>query len=179
LKKLLINKAILEELFKENYKGLYYHAYSFTNDSDVSKDIVNDVFEQIWNRRDGIDITYSIKSLLYSMTKNKAINYLRHEEVKKKYSDYQISSSSTVEEDYRDHEALIDKIKTAIEELPPQGRTVFKMCFIENKRYKEIAEELGLSVNTVKTHISKSLKRLREDFSGELLLLFISVKKNG
>jgi len=51
------------------------------------------------------------------------------------------------------------------------------MCFIENRRYKEIAEELGLSVNTVKTHISKSLKRLREDFSGDLLLFFISIKK--
>ncbi|MCZ4695580.1 RNA polymerase sigma-70 factor [Ancylomarina euxinus] len=177
MKKLLINKAILEELFKENYKGLYYHAYSFTNDSDVSKDIVNDVFELIWKKRDNIDITYSIKSLLYSMTKNKAINYLRHEEVKKKYSDYKIDSSEMVEEDYRDHEALITKIKAAIEELPPQGRIIFKMCFIENRRYKEIAEELDLSVNTVKTHISKSLKRLRNDFSGEILLFFISTKK--
>jgi RNA polymerase sigma-70 factor (ECF subfamily) len=173
----LINKAILEELFKENYNGLYYHAYSFTNDSDVSKDIVNDIFELIWIKRRNIDITYSIKSLLYSMTKNKAINYLRHEEVKKKYSDYTINSSDMIEEDYREHEGLISKIRLAIEELPPQGRTIFKMCFIENRRYKEIAEELGISVNTVKTHISKSLKRLRHDFPGEMLLFFLSIKK--
>lgn len=111
------------------------------------------------------------------MTKNKAISYFRHEEVKKKYNDYTIDSSDMIEEDYREHEGFISKIKLAIEELPPQGRTVFKMCLIENRHYKVIAEELDISVNTVKTHISKSLKLLRHDFSGEMLLFFISAKK--
>jgi len=177
LKKLLINKAILEELFKENYNSLYYYAYSFTNDSDVSKDVVNDVFEQLWKKRKGIDITYSIKSLLYSMTKNKAINYLRHEQVKKKYFDFHMESSSMIEEDYRDYDSIIEKIKSAIEKLPSQGQIIFKMCYIENRKYKEIAEELGLSINTVKTHLSNSLKRLRKEFKGELLLFFLSIIK--
>ena len=111
------------------------------------------------------------------MTKNKSINYLRHEKVKKKYIDYTIDSSDMIEEDYREYEGLISKIRLAIEELPPHGRTVFKMCFIENRRYKEVAEELGISVNTVKTHISKSLKRLRNEFPCEMLLFFIFAKK--
>jgi len=178
LKKGLINKAILEELFNTYYNSLYYHAYSFLNDSEISKDIVNDVFEYIWENRNTIDISYSLKSLLYSMVKNKAINHIRHQEVKKKHFNFEISKSEIAEDDYQEHDTLIEKLMQAIEELPPKAGLVFKMCFIENLSYKEIAAELGVSVNTVKTHITKSLKRLREDFNQELLLFFFCSENN-
>lgn len=177
MKKLLLNKTILETLFKENYKGLYYHALSFIKDEDASKDLVNDVFEYFWVNRKDIDISYSAKSLLYSMVKNKAINYLRHEDVKRKHMDFEISSAKPEFEEYENYEPLIDKIKESIGNLPPQGRVVFDMCFIQNYSYKEIAEELDVSVNTVKTHISKSMKKLREQFSEEILLFFLFLKK--
>jgi RNA polymerase sigma-70 factor (ECF subfamily) len=177
LKKLLLNKAILEQLFKENYKGLYYHALSFIKDEDASKDLVNDVFEYFWVNRKDIDISYSAKSLLYSMVRHKAINYLRHEDVKRKHMDFQLSHSSMEEKEYENYEPLINKIKLAIGNLPPQGRIVFEMYFIQNYSYKEVAEELDVSVNTVKTHISKSIKKLREQFSEEILLFLLFFEK--
>lgn len=65
----------------------------------------------------------------------------------------------------------------AIEQLPPQGRAVFKKCFIENLSYKEAAEELNVSVNTIKTHVNHSLKRLRKDLDRDVLLFFLQVRK--
>lgn len=173
MKKLLLDKTILEELFKENYKGLYYHALSFIKDENASKDIVNDVFEYFWINRKDIDISYSAKSFLYSMVRNKAINYLRHEEVKRKHINFQLSNANLELEEYENNESLIDKIKVSIGNLPPQGRVVFDMCFIQNYSYREIAEELNISINTVKTHISKSMKKLREQFSEEILLFYL------
>ena len=144
---------------------------------DASKDLVNDVFEYFWKNRQDIDISYSAKSLLYSIVKNKALSYLRHEDVKRRHAEFRLSSTSLEEQDYEDHEPLVDKIKMAIGDLPPKGREVFEMCFIQNFSYKEIAEELDVSVNTVKTHISKSLKKLREQFTEDILLFFLFLKK--
>ncbi len=174
---MLLNKTILETLFKENYKGLYYHAMSFIKDEDASKDLVNDVFEYFWVNRKEIDISYSAKSLLYSMVRNRAINYLKHEDVKRKHVDFQIANSTQELEEYENYELLIDKIKQSIKNLPPQGRIVFDMCFVQNYSYKEIAEELDISINTVKTHISKSMKKLREQFPEEILLFYLFLKK--
>ena len=176
MSRLLINTSILEELFKENYNSLYYHAYSFINDQELAKDIVNDVFEEVWKKRDKIDISYSPKSFLYSMVKNKCINHLRHQEVEKKYMSRAMHSSE-YDDDYKDYDPILEKIMKAIEQLPPQARTVFKKCFIENLTYKEAAEELEVSVNTVKTHVANSLKRLRQDLDRDLLLFFLHFQK--
>jgi RNA polymerase sigma-70 factor (ECF subfamily) len=81
------------------------------------------------------------------------------------------------EKEYENYEPLINKIKLAIGNLPPQGRIVFEMYFIQNYSYKEVAEELDVSVNTVKTHISKSIKKLREQFSEEILLFLLFFEK--
>ena len=114
---------------------------------------------------------------MYRMVKNKSINHLRHQEVENKYLSYAMLRNDQYDDYYKDYDSLLEKIRKAIEELPPQGKAVFKKCFIENLSYKEVAEELGVSVNTVKTHVSKSLKRLREDFSGDILLLFLQFSK--
>lgn len=175
--KLLINKTILEELFKEHYNSLYYHAQSFLNDSEVAKDTVNDCFEEVWNKRNQLDISYSLKSFLYSMVRNRSLNYLKRQEVEKKYISRTLHSSGYGEDEYQDYDSVLVEIGKAIEELPPQGRSVFKKCFIENLSYKETAEELNISVNTVKTHITNSLKRLRQDLNRDLLLFFLQVSK--
>lgn len=175
--KLLINRTILEELFKEHYNSLYYHAYSFLNSSEAAKDIVNDCFEEIWDKRNKIDVSYSLKSFLYSMVKNRSLNYLKRLDVEKKYIDRTLYKSEYGEEEYQDFDAVLNEIMKAIEQLPPQGRVVFKKCFIENLSYKETAEELNVSVNTVKTHVTNSLKRLRQDLDRDLLLFFLHVSK--
>lgn len=167
-KQVISNKTI-EKWFKDYYKSLYYFADSYINDSETAKDIVNEVFEQIWNKRKEIDLNTSIKSLLFTMVKNKAINHIRHKEVKNKYYNAEKLKPdiATDTDEAEEHEKLIKRIKQSIEELPPKASDVFKMCFIQNMSYKEIGEELDVSINTVKTHLKKALKRLREEYRDE------------
>lgn len=169
-----INKQKFEKLFRENYESLYYHALSFLNDSEASKDIVNDVFEYVWSKSSELDFSYSVKPLLYRLVRSNCIDFIRHKEVKKKYHDFKISRNELFDEDYEGYERLIEDLSKAVENLPEQSRLVFKKCFLDGKKYKEVAEELGISINTVKTHITKSLKRLRGEFKDEILLYFFS-----
>lgn len=172
-----INKHNFEKLFRDNYEKLYYHSLSFLNDEEASKDIVNDVFEHIWSKRSEFDFSYSIKPLLYKMVQSNCIDYIRHKKVKKRYHDYMVVRNELFEEDYEDYDKLIERLRMAIENLPDQSRIVFKKCYIEGKRYKEVGKELGISINTVKTHVSKSLRRLRRDFQNDILLYFFSFRK--
>lgn len=175
--RLLINKTNFEQLFKENYNSLYYYAYSIVNDNELAKDLVNDSFEEIWSRRKKLDISFSLRSFLFKVVKNRCLNYLRKQEVEQKYIDrakHNISDS----DEFKDYEPVLAEIMKAIEQLPEQGRKVFTKCFIENLTYKEVAEELNISVNTIKTHITNSLKRLRNDLDKDSLLFFYFFKKN-
>ena len=80
---------------------------------------------------------------------------------------YTLSDDSTREE-------LLERILTRIDQLPDRCGEVMRLCFIECKKYKEIAEELNISVNTVKTHITTGLKTLRDEFPTSLLLLLLA-----
>ncbi|MBI9057193.1 MAG: RNA polymerase sigma-70 factor [Labilibaculum sp.] len=176
MSRLLLNKTNFEELFKENYDSLFYYAYSIVNDDELAKDLVNDSFEEIWNRRKKLDVSYSIKSFLYRVVKNRCLNHLKKQEVEQKYID-RAKHTNAGQDEFRDYEPVMAEIMKAIEQLPEQGRKVFTKCFIENLSYKEAAEELNVSVNTIKTHVKSSLKRLRNDLDKESLLFFLLFKK--
>ncbi|MCY1636550.1 RNA polymerase sigma-70 factor [Marinifilum sp. D737] len=173
MSRLLLNRTNFEQLFKEHYDSLYYYAYSIVNDDELAKDMVNDSFEEIWNRRNKLDISYSLKSFLYRMVKNRCLNHLKKQEVERKYIDRSKQSISEELDEYKDYEPVMAEIMKAIEQLPEQGRKVFTKCFIENLSYKEAAEDLNVSVNTIKTHVVNSLKRLRKDLDKDSLLFFL------
>lgn len=178
MSRLLINKTNFEQLFKEHYNCLYYYAYSIVNDDELAKDMVNDSFEEIWNRRNKLDISYSLKSFLYQVVKNKCLNHLKKQEVEQKYMDRAKHSIYGEEDEYKDYDSVMAEIMKAIEKLPEQGRKVFTKCFIENLSYKEAAEDLNVSVNTIKTHVVNSLKRLRNDLDKDSLLFFFLFGKS-
>lgn len=173
------DKKSFETIFKESYRGLYLHALSFVREEEDAKDIVNDVFEYLWNHYDQIDISVSVNPLLYRLVRNRSLDFLRHEKTVEKFRVYQSFFSLEQAEDYKEYEELIQKVMALIESMPPQTRMVFMKCFVERKKYKEAGDELNISVNTVKTHISKALRILREQFSDEeMLILTIIFKKS-
>ena len=83
------------------------------------------------------------------------------------------------EEEYEEHEELLAKVMRVIENMPVQTATVFRKCFLEKKKYQEAGDELNISINTVRWHITKAMKLLRESLSGEemVLLYVLFVKK--
>lgn len=171
-----LNKHLFESLFKQHYEELLYHSLSIVNSDDIARDIVHDSFVYLWKIKKDIDLSYSLKSYLYKIVRNNSLNFLKHKKVEQKYKDYVINMSSETAIDLEQHEARIVKLEHKLKALPPRTREVIEKCFIEGFKYKEVAEELGISLNTVKTHISNGLKTLRTELSEDIILFFIYLK---
>lgn len=164
-----------EVLFKQYFKSLCFHAMSFVKDEDVAKDIVHDVFLNVWNHRFSIDFCQPMAPYLIGLTRNRSCNYLDHLKVKDRHAQHELTFAELCSEaDASGQEELIAQVMERIDRLPERCREVMRLCFLECKKYKEIAEMLDISVNTVKTHITTGLKILRDEFSSSGLILFFS-----
>ena len=171
-------KGIFEQLFRENYIRLCYHAYSFLNDEEAAKDAVNDVFEKVWVNFEKIERTQSVLPLLYTLVRNHCVSLLRHKKVRERLNQELRLKDEATDEGYMEYELLIERLRQSVEKLPGQTKVVFRMCFLDGKKYQETADALAISINTVKTHINKALRILREEYSDySLLLVILSSKK--
>ncbi len=166
-------KGIFEQLFRENYIRLCYHAYSFLNDEEAAKDAVNDVFEKVWVNFEKIERTQSLLPLLYTLVRNHCVSLLRHKKVRERFNQELRLKDEATDEGYMEYELLIERLRQSVEKLPGQTKVVFRMCFLDGKKYQETADVLAISINTVKTHINKALRILREEYSDYSLLLVI------
>lgn len=168
------------KIFDETYDSLYHYSVSIINDHDDAKDIVHDAFVYAWNNRSGLDFSQSIKPYLLKVVKNYSLNYIRNKTIREKHHDILLRSVDEISiPDFDKHDELIERIKRAIDNLPEQCAKVFKLSVYDGLKYKEIGVKLDISVNTVKTHISKALKILRNELgeNAMLLLLFSSSRK--
>ncbi len=177
---LLEKKRYFEQLFRESYSRLYYYALSFLNDDERAKDVVSDVFEIVWKGRDRLEFSTSLVPFLYKLVRNACLDELRHEKTAQRFAAYMREEPEAVDESkHLEYELLIDRIHRAVEQLPTQTRNVFKRCFLEGKKYQDAGAEFGITVNTVKAHVMKALRILREQFSGEeFILLFLCFRKS-
>ncbi len=164
------NEAALEKVFRIVFKPLVYYATEITGHSYLAEEIVQDVFMKIWEKRSEISINGSFKAYLYSAVHNKALNTIR-ELNSRKASVNQPCSEKMMEflsETFCSDDNFIDKIfcdeteiiiEIAIRELPPQCREVFCKSRFEKMKNSEIAVKMGISENTVKTHIYRALQK--------------------
>lgn len=169
-------------IYKHHYTLLCKIAYEFLKDDFLAETTVDDAIFHLWEIRETVDITVSLRSYLVQAVRNRCINYLNLErekrEIRFSVADRQNEWSDSVflSDDYPlgrllENE-LEQEIKKAIDRLPDKCRTVFQKSRFEEKRYEEIAEELGISINTVKYHIKSALSLLSADLSKYLLMLF-------
>ncbi len=160
-----------EALFRTYHSRLYFYALNILNNQANAEDIVEDVFSYLWENYEEIVGDTSPLPLLYSLVKSRCVDFLRHCDVKERFKET-ISLQSEYEnelEEGAEHHERIEQIMKAIEVLPPQTRKVFEACFLHGKKYKEVSLEMDISVNTVKTHITRALSFIRkktEKFSG-------------
>lgn len=152
-----------EALFRANYTRLYFYALNIVNNPECAEDIVEDTFGYLWENYDRVVGDASPLPLLYSLVRNSCIDHLRHCDVKSRYESNITQTARVWEENMEDeeHQERISKVMSAITQLPPQTRKVFEACFLHGKKYKEVAEEMDISINTVKTHISRALAFIR------------------
>lgn len=169
-----------ECFFKEYMHQLYSYALGFMKEKEPAEDIVQDVFVYFWNNRRKILYTGSVYAYLQRAVKNACINKRMREEVERKYRQ-EILFTEEEAFDWRDVEAaqqIRQKLLDAIDRLPERCKQIFTMSCLDGLKYKEIAEQMGISENTIKTQVKLAYKKLREDanVSGdELAILLILV----
>ena len=146
---------------------------------DLSRSLVQEVFVDLWTKRERITLKYSIKSYLYNAVRNRSVDYLRAAKKSVKLSavsdQLQTSFTDPVEE-----AELADQINKSINELPEKCKEVFVLCRIEGLKYSQIAEKLNISVKTVEMQMGIALKKLRDKLSDiqlVKLLFYIFLKK--
>lgn len=172
-------------LYDQHYQILCHVAAQYVKDDFLAETIVGDVIFHIWEIRESLIISSSIRNYLMTCVKNRCLDYLNSQ-----YNQKEMMMSSSGLQDFPvinyikgdDYPLgkLLDKelegeIMKAISRLPDECRRVFQLSRFEEKKYDEIASELGVSVNTVKYHIKRALALLHEDLgkylAGAILLL--------
>lgn len=164
-----------DALFREYYPMAVLHAQRYVQDVNAARDIAQQVFMKIYEKKDTLQIKISFKAYLFRAVGNTALTYLKKEQTHSRHSEAAFALKSTAIEDNDPvaYEQLATKIKEIIEALPPRCQLIFKMNRLEGKRNREIAEELGLSIRTVEAQISQALKQLRKKLPKELLTILI------
>jgi RNA polymerase sigma-70 factor (ECF subfamily) len=160
------DEACFQQAFNTYYEKLCDFAFTLLRDMDEAEDAVQSIFLKIWEKRDSLMITNTLKSYLYRAVHNHCINQLEHREIKQKHIQFSTyrGAGDLQQPDIFPHE-LESKIQSVIDQLPEQCGIIFKMSRYEELRYAEIAAKLGISVNTVENQISKALKILRTQLS--------------
>ncbi|MBN2519591.1 MAG: RNA polymerase sigma-70 factor [Bacteroidales bacterium] len=151
-----------EELFIQFFPALCAYAKNTLKSHYMAEEIVKDTLIKIWEKRESINFSNSLKYYLFKSVLNSCLNYIRHQNIHKEYeSNFKYTEEPVYEEnDYKTE--LIGQLLIWVEELPEQCKKVFKMSRFEGYTYEEVATKLKISVKTVEAHIGKALKYLRE-----------------
>lgn len=169
-----------EQLFKMHYKALHAYASVMLNHDSHAEEIVQGMFLKLWEKKESLSVQTSVKAYLYKCVYNDCLNYIQHKKTVLKYQDhtvYTMKDTVAKTSDKLEHDELQHRLKEALNDLPEQCRTIFQMSRFEELKYKEIAEQLGISIKTVENQMGKALKILRlklVDFLPALLFLFNS-----
>ena len=175
-----LNKTDFEEAFKTYFKPLTAFAYKFVKDTDDAKSIVHDVFMKLWEKRDDIDMSRSVKSYLFTSVNNRSLNFIRDH---KKFTHEEL----IIENQHDEHWEVADKLSTVdiqqkvdntLNKISPKAKEVFLMSRNEGLKYREIAEKLNVSVKTVETHMSTALKELRKNLKEYLTVILFLIINN-
>ncbi len=166
------DRIAFNELYRQYYLSLRSYAELFL-DEEESEDVVQDVFLNVWLRKEGLDDSQSLQGYLLRSVYNSSLNVLKK---KGRSNDYRSVYEQEIEEigyKYYDPDAndvirklynqdLRAEINTAINNLPARCREVFTLSYLHDIPSKEISLQLGISLSTVDNHIYSALKLLRE-----------------
>ncbi len=180
-----MNNKLLEELakgddnafrllFENYYASLVIFAETYVKDEEKARDIVQDVFLILSDRKEIFKSIDNLKSYLYTAVKNRSLKFLKHEKVKDKYQKHVLYTSDFSEEEFS-NKVLIEEayrqLYLSIEKLPPQTQRVYKLA-LKGLKNQEIADELNISIETVKTHKQTGKKQLQK-YMKDLMFIFL------
>lgn len=159
------------EIFRDLYPALSFYSSRLVRE-DEAEDIVQEAFIELWKHKDEIDDESHIKAFLYRIVYTRALNSIKHQSVVqnhaesiKKLNEYKLNYYNPETNDVINKiegDEMRNQIADAINELPTKCREVFILSYHHDKKNKEIATLLGISIRTVEVHLYKALKTLRQ-----------------
>jgi len=166
------NEKAFDAVYRHYYGGLCAFASQYVSAANC-EEIVQDVMMWLWENRQTIANELSLKSLLFTITKNKCLNHISHLQVKQRVHEklYQKFVTQFEDPDFYIPGELMEKLDQVIKSLPEDYRKSFEMNRFEDLTYKEIAEKLDLSEKTIAYRISQALKILRKEMKDYLPFL--------
>jgi len=163
---LILNSDVkgIEYAFHKYYEPLCLHGLRYLRDRHKVEDLVQDLFHDLWKKRENINIKSSLSGYLKTSIRNRIINHAKSKRMDFAEEDeikgFKVDEANTQQN--MENMELEEYLHSVIEQLPEKCRMVFVMSRFEELSYKEIAEKLEISPKTVENQISKALKVLRE-----------------
>lgn len=158
-------KRDFSSFFKENYTRLYFYALRFIPDSEICKDIVSDSFHFMWENIDSVKMNTAL-TYLYTHIRFRCIDHIRQTKMKNMNIPSYIAMLEEWQiADWNESEERIQTIMQLIAKMPPPTQKIMEECYLNNKKYREVAQMMGISESGVRKHIIKGLSIIREYFS--------------
>lgn len=175
------DEAAFKVLYNRYVPRLYYFIHEYISQSDLVENIVQDTLLVLWDRRSSLSDDTNLAAYLFTVAKNNCLYKLRDARYRTKMYDssdsgdlemrVNVDALSSLDTSVLTFSEIERIIADTLNKLPPQCRIVFNLSRFEEKKYKEIAEELNISVKAVEGHISKALKLFRVNLKEFLLLV--------
>ncbi|WP_423737507.1 RNA polymerase sigma factor [Chitinophaga caseinilytica] len=152
-----------DALFLKYYKVLCANAFWFLQQEHEAKDLVQTFFMDIWDKKLYLQFNGDVKGYLHMAVKNRCLNHLKRQKIR---DGHQEAFSSLQDESWRPEQEgsggeYYRQLQSSLEQVTGQKRMAIHMVYMEGKRYQEAADEMGISVNSFKTHLKRGLKLLR------------------
>ena len=178
---MLINNNSFKFFFQEYFEPVFQFAQKYTEDEAIARDIAQDSFIKLYERRANFDAMEKAKSFVYTTARNLCLDYLKHKKIEHQYAESVKTEGEETEEQFFMEEVTYQEtlriLRAAIDELPPQTREVI-LVSLDGKNNNEIAESLKISVNTVKTLKKNAYKSLRETLGKHSLYILLLLFEN-
>jgi len=164
------DQRAFEDLYRLSFTRLFNFSMLYVHKKEIAEEIVNDIMIKVWHKRAELTGIQNLETYLFVAARNHSLNYLA------KYSPYHVSIEADALQgeliNLHDPGAAMEwkeihfRLNQAIDELPDQCRTVFKLIREEGFRYRQVAEILGISPRTVETQLFRAIKKLDKVIEG-------------
>lgn len=179
------DRKVFELFYKTYYKQLFAVAYRYIGNRQQAEEIVHDVFIVIWNKGEQLNIQQSVKSYLFRSVVNSSLNAIKREKMDTErrasyLSQYDPEVASTSEQQEEAEAAVMCRLEEALGMLPEKCRQVMYLSRFGKMKQKDIAEQMNISIKTVKNHLTYGFNKLREHMAKHNqttihLLIFLTI----
>ncbi|ALJ06287.1 hypothetical protein APS56_14595 [Pseudalgibacter alginicilyticus] len=169
----MLNKETFKDLFNALYPRLVSYSFKYVKDAFIAEEIVEDCLVVLWEKRKDLAHIDNVKPYLYTMVRNASFKYLEKKKRMISLDQTVHDSAVVIEQGIIEEEVHAVILYQALETLPPKCRKVFELSCLKGMKYKDIATDMDISLNTVKSQRSRAIELLKKQLKNNPFLLIL------